>query len=219
MHTLFFIHLKCIYTLQFAHFSQKIGELIKNMQKICKKLLHFFEKGFIIFTMKVLILLKWRNCYEKNSKLTALISALVMAVFCFAACGSAPETNPEDSAAPSASADASTSEGGMIAKIKEKGKLTVLTEAGFAPFEYIDTNNNIVGLDVEILRRLRISSALSSIWYLWTLTVLSLRFSPARAISLRQVLPLMRKEQSPLTSQLTILTPAFISSLRTETTP
>lgn len=87
---------------------------------------------------------------KKFIKLTALISALVMAVFCFAACGSAPETNPEDSAAPSASADASTSEGGMIAKIKEKGKLTVLTEAGFAPFEYIDTNNNIVGLDVEI---------------------------------------------------------------------
>jgi len=41
-------------------------------------------------------------------------------------------------------------EGGKLAEIQEKGKLTICTDAAWAPFEYIGADGEIVGADIEI---------------------------------------------------------------------
>ncbi|MFR9207286.1 MAG: hypothetical protein ACLVKR_02735 [Lachnospiraceae bacterium] len=73
---------------------------------------------------------------KKHVKIIAIAAALVLIALCLVGCGSNK---------------------GTIEKIKETRKFTVLTEAGFAPFEYIDKDGEIAGVDVEISRRLQIS--------------------------------------------------------------
>ena len=64
---------------------------------------------------------------KKHVKIIAIAAALVLIALCLVGCGSNK---------------------GTIEKIKENGKFTVLTEAGFAPFEYIDKDGEIAGVDV-----------------------------------------------------------------------
>ena len=45
-----------------------------------------------------------------------------------------------------------TSGGGTTAEVNGKAKLVGGTEASFAPFEYLDENGNIVGIDIEIVK-------------------------------------------------------------------
>lgn len=42
----------------------------------------------------------------------------------------------------------------IVDEIKKSGKLTVITEPGFAPFEYIDANGEIAGVDIEIAKKI-----------------------------------------------------------------
>lgn len=77
-------------------------------------------------------------------KLTALLLALIM-VFCLAACGGSKE--PEGGKDPSPSATPT------VDAIKSKGKLTVMTNASFPPFEYIDAQGNVVGVDMELAQK------------------------------------------------------------------
>ena len=70
---------------------------------------------------------------KKHVKIIAIAAALVLIALCLVGCGSNK---------------------GTIEKIKENGKFTVLTEAGFAPFEYIDKDGEIAGVDVEISQRI-----------------------------------------------------------------
>ncbi|MBR4078932.1 MAG: transporter substrate-binding domain-containing protein [Christensenellaceae bacterium] len=68
---------------------------------------------------------------KKMVKVIAIVAVLVMALCCFAGCGKKS----------------------AVEKIQKAGKLTVLTEPGFAPFEYIDADGNIAGVDVEISKK------------------------------------------------------------------
>ena len=64
---------------------------------------------------------------KKMVKVMAIVAVLVMMVACFAGCGSKKSA---------------------VEKIQKAGKLTVLTEPGFAPFEYIDAEGNIVNVEL-----------------------------------------------------------------------
>ena len=101
----------------------------------------------------------------KNAK---WIVAMLMAVIMLLAVGCASE--PADTAATPApteapaeeapAAEAPAEEGAPAGEaaaetpnvdaIKEAGKLVMLTNAGFAPYEFLGPDNNIVGVDVEI---------------------------------------------------------------------
>lgn len=70
---------------------------------------------------------------KKTVKMIAVIAALVMTVCCFAGCSSSKNA---------------------VKEIQKAGKLIVMTEPGFAPFEYIDGNGEIAGVDVEICEKI-----------------------------------------------------------------
>lgn len=96
-------------------------------------------------------------------KLVAVCMALVLALG-LAACGgtgSSASTPAASSAAQSASAsdDGIAMTGGNVEEhsleaIKAKGVLVVTTEAGYAPFEFLDENDKIVGLDASLAQAL-----------------------------------------------------------------
>ena len=87
-----------------------------------------------------------------------------------AACGGEPQVNSDvDLSAPaeSTSASASASASGeeieapagnpdehTVAAIQERGTLVVTTEAGYAPFEFLDEEGNVVGLDASLAAKL-----------------------------------------------------------------
>lgn len=104
-------------------------------------------------------------------KLVAVCMALVMALG-LAACGgsgssgSAPAASSGAVSAPAASGtsaseadDGIAMTGGNVEEhsgeaIKAKGVLVVTTEAGYAPFEFLDENDNVVGLDASLAQAL-----------------------------------------------------------------
>lgn len=104
-------------------------------------------------------------------KLVAVCMALVMALG-LAACGgsgsssSAPAASSGAVSAPTASGtSASEADDGIamtggnveehsVEAIKAKGVLVVTTEAGYAPFEFLDENDNVVGLDASLAQAL-----------------------------------------------------------------
>jgi len=72
---------------------------------------------------------------KKWTKSIALILVLALALMLVAACGSGSK--------------------GAVDKIKKAGKLTMLTNAAFAPYEYVDEANGVngvAGVDVEIAK-------------------------------------------------------------------
>ncbi len=71
---------------------------------------------------------------KKLYKVIALMLAVALGVLAFAAC------KPAEQAAGTPNID----------KIKKAGKLVMLTNAAFAPFEYLGENNEVAGVDVEI---------------------------------------------------------------------
>lgn len=84
-------------------------------------------------------------------KWIAVCTALVLAL-CLAACGgSASSSAPAD--------DGLSMTGGNVEEhtveaIQARGVLVVTTEAGYAPFEFVDENDNIVGLDASLAHAL-----------------------------------------------------------------
>lgn len=114
-------------------------------------------------------------------KLVAVCMALVMALG-LAACGgsgsssSAPAASSGAVSAPAASGtSASEADDGIamtggnveehsVEAIKAKGVLVVTTEAGYAPFEFLDENDNVVGLDASWRRRWQMIWALNWIY-------------------------------------------------------
>ncbi len=71
---------------------------------------------------------------KKAYKAVALMLAVLLGVFAFAACAPAASETPS------------------IDKIKKAGKLVILTSSGFAPFEYLGANNEVVGVDMDIAK-------------------------------------------------------------------
>lgn len=65
-----------------------------------------------------------------------------------------PEKAVEEEAAEEVSEEAAeetVSEGGLLASIKESGKLVVGTASGYAPYEFVDVETNeIIGVDMEL---------------------------------------------------------------------
>ena len=72
-------------------------------------------------------------------KIVLCLLVALLALSCLTACG---EKKP--------AADAATTDSAVMQKIKSSGELTVYTEAGFAPYEFL-YNNEIVGVDMEIV--------------------------------------------------------------------
>ena len=63
-------------------------------------------------------------------KIFAIILAVALMACCFAGCGS---------------------EGVTVADIQKAGKLTIATSPDFPPFEYLDDNGNVAGIEIEIM--------------------------------------------------------------------
>lgn len=102
-----------------------------------------------------------------KKRMLATLLTTVMALSMFAGCGKAEETKtdaPADTTvAPSEAVDeteevetaAAASEGGLLASIKESGKIVVGTASGYAPYEFVDvtsTTQEIIGVDIELAK-------------------------------------------------------------------
>ena len=89
-------------------------------------------------------------------KVFALILAVALCAALFAACAPTEPTEsaaPSESAAPASESAAPASEAaatGALASIKEAGKLVMLTNAAFAPYEYLGSDNEVAGVDVDM---------------------------------------------------------------------
>ncbi len=93
-------------------------------------------------------------------KFVAILIAVAMCVMIFAACSSetpaASESASEsaqasESAAPEESASPEeTAAAGSLDAIKEAGKLVMLTNAAFPPYEYLGSDNKPAGVDVDM---------------------------------------------------------------------
>lgn len=77
---------------------------------------------------------------KKIKKIAALLLAVVLLIAC-TSCGSKKEA-------------ASTSATPTLDAIKEKGKLVVMTNASFPPFEYIDGQGKVVGVDLDSAKKI-----------------------------------------------------------------
>ena len=69
-------------------------------------------------------------------RLISLLLISAMAVSLFAGCG--------------AKKDAASAENDLLARIKEKGSVTIAMEGNWAPWTYEDENGNLVGFEVEV---------------------------------------------------------------------
>lgn len=74
-----------------------------------------------------------------KKKLVSIAMAGLMA-FSLAACGNGGEQNAEA--------------GDLLQQIQDKGTLTVAMEGTWAPWTYHDENDNLVGFDVEVARKI-----------------------------------------------------------------
>ena len=93
---------------------------------------------------------------KKTLKVLALCMAAILALGMMVSC-SAPAAKTSAPAETSAAAPAETTaatpaeaEGEAVAAIKEKGKIVMLTNAAFPPFEYLGDDNETAGVDVDI---------------------------------------------------------------------
>ena len=77
-----------------------------------------------------------------KSKLAVVILSVILAA-ALAGCGGASRS--VNSAASSAPAEKD-----LLAKVREKGKLTIAMEGTWAPWTYHDTDDKLVGYDVEV---------------------------------------------------------------------
>lgn len=99
----------------------------------------------------------------KLKNMMALAAAAMMAVS-FTACGGGESSSVAGgSSAAGSEANDSSSEEALITgdptehtveAIKARGKLVVTTEAGYAPFEFLDENDNVIGLDASLAQAL-----------------------------------------------------------------
>lgn len=97
-------------------------------------------------------------------KLVAVCMALVLALG-LAACGGSGSSGSVPAASSAAQSTSAASDDGIamtggnaeehsLEAIKAKGVLVVTTEAGYAPFEFLDENDKIVGLDASLAQAL-----------------------------------------------------------------
>ncbi|MBQ4317147.1 MAG: transporter substrate-binding domain-containing protein, partial [Clostridia bacterium] len=63
-------------------------------------------------------------------KITALLLSVLMLAVCFVGCGAKGKT---------------------LSEVKEAGKLTIATSPDFPPFENLDKDGKVVGIEVEIM--------------------------------------------------------------------
>ena len=86
-----------------------------------------------------------KKSYIKKMAAFVVAAAMTLAL---AACGS---TSAAPAAESAGSAESTAEAGsGKLAKIQEKGKLVVCTDAAWAPFEYIGKDGEVTGVDIEI---------------------------------------------------------------------
>ena len=97
---------------------------------------------------------------KKTLKVLALCMAAILALGMMVSC-SAPAAKTSAPAETSAAAPAETTaatpaeaEGEAVAAIKEKGKIVMLTNAAFPPFEYLGSDNKPAGVDVDLAQEI-----------------------------------------------------------------
>lgn len=76
-------------------------------------------------------------------KIIAIILTLVLTCTLFAACGSSQEETDT----------ATTTTESALEKVKNAGKLSIATSPDFEPFEYYGDNNEIIGIEIDILNK------------------------------------------------------------------
>lgn len=76
---------------------------------------------------------------KKSVRLLSMVVAVIMCVALFAACGG---NNEPESETPNVDA------------IKEAGKIVMLTNAAFPPYEYLGNDNEVAGVDADIAARI-----------------------------------------------------------------
>lgn len=89
---------------------------------------------------------------KEMKKIIALMTACVLALS-MAACGSKSEQPASSDAASGSEAKTSESaaaEGSGLEAIKAKGKIVMLTNATFPPFEYIGGDGKVAGIDADV---------------------------------------------------------------------
>ena len=112
-------------------------------------------------------------------KFVSILLAVMLSAFLFTACAAPAESSAapaessaapaessaapaESSAAPAESSaapeespsESAAAEGEAVAAIKAKGKITMLTNAAFPPFEYLGDDNEPAGVDVDIAKKM-----------------------------------------------------------------
>ena len=89
-------------------------------------------------------------------KKLAFLMAAVMLAACLSACSDAPAASSAGSASSGGGIvmEAGNVEEHTVEAIQARGKLVVTTEAGYAPFEFLDEEGNIVGLDASLAQAL-----------------------------------------------------------------
>lgn len=104
----------------------------------------------------------------KLKNMMALAAAAMMAVS-FTACGGSESSSVAGGSSAAGSEPSTSSEAASdseeaivtgdpsehtVEAIKARGKLVVTTEAGYAPFEFLDENDNVIGLDASLAQAL-----------------------------------------------------------------
>lgn len=104
----------------------------------------------------------------KLKNMMALAAAAMMAVS-FTACGGSESSSVAGGSSAAGSEPSTSSEAApdseeaiitgdpsehTVEAIKARGKLVVTTEAGYAPFEFLDENDNVIGLDASLAQAL-----------------------------------------------------------------
>ena len=72
-----------------------------------------------------------RKVENKMKKIISVILAVALMAVCFAGC---------------------SDNGTTVADIQKAGKLTIATSPDFPPFEFLDENNNVTGIEIEVMQ-------------------------------------------------------------------
>ncbi len=78
-------------------------------------------------------------------KIVSLVCVAALAVSMLAGCSSKEETKAAET-----TAETTTESAGETTAAKDSGKLIMATEAGFAPYEYTEDGQTVIGVDVDI---------------------------------------------------------------------
>ena len=91
---------------------------------------------------------------KKTLKVLALCMAAILALGMMVSCSAPAAKTSAAAPAETTAAAPAEAEGEAVAAIKEKGKIVMLTNAAFPPFEYLGSDNKPAGVDVDLAQEI-----------------------------------------------------------------